>query len=121
LYRGARIHWRRLFAHRSIFEKARKSDGVPSRNFALERSASYRRHSAKAKPKRSASYDASLYKKHNIIERFFSKLKQFRRVATRYELFAIRRLNNQSARALASITSPPSSTDNGVAPSRSNH
>ena len=51
----------------------------------LGRSASYRRHSAKAKPKRSASYDASLYKKHNIIERFLSKLKQFRRVATRYD------------------------------------
>jgi putative transposase len=31
--------------------------------------------SAKAKPKRSASYDASLYKKHNIVERFLSKLK----------------------------------------------
>jgi putative transposase len=30
-------------------------------------------------------YDASLYKERNIIERFFSKLKQFRRVATRYD------------------------------------
>jgi transposase len=62
-------------AHHSIFRKDRKSDGVPSRNFALGRSASYRRHSAKAKPKRSASYEAGLYKKHNIIERFFSKRK----------------------------------------------
>ena len=33
----------------------------------------------------------------------------------------IRRLNIQSPNALASITSPPSSTDNGVAPRRSNH
>ena len=30
-------------------------------------------------------YDADLYKERNIIERFFSKLKQFRRVATRYD------------------------------------
>ena len=31
------------------------------------------------------SYDAELYKERNRIERFFSKLKQFRRVATRYD------------------------------------
>jgi putative transposase len=31
------------------------------------------------------SYDADLYKERNNIERFFSKLKQFRRVATRYD------------------------------------
>ena len=30
-------------------------------------------------------YDTDLYKERNIIERFFSKLKQFRRVATRYD------------------------------------
>ncbi|RWI87882.1 MAG: hypothetical protein EOR22_27665 [Mesorhizobium sp.] len=30
-------------------------------------------------------YDAHLYKKRSIIERFFCKLKQFRRVATRYD------------------------------------
>jgi putative transposase len=30
-------------------------------------------------------YDAQLYKERNLIERFFNKLKQFRRVATRYE------------------------------------
>lgn len=29
-------------------------------------------------------YDAHLYKERNLIERFFNKLKQFRRVATRY-------------------------------------
>lgn len=29
--------------------------------------------------------DADLYKERNKIERFFSKLKQFRRVATRYD------------------------------------
>lgn len=31
------------------------------------------------------TYDTDLYKERNIIERFFSKLKQFRRVATRYD------------------------------------
>jgi putative transposase len=30
-------------------------------------------------------YDVDLYKERNIIERFFNKLKQFRRVATRYD------------------------------------
>lgn len=30
-------------------------------------------------------YDVELYKERNIIERFFNKLKQFRRVATRYD------------------------------------
>jgi putative transposase len=31
------------------------------------------------------AYDVDLYKERNIIERFFNKLKQFRRVATRYD------------------------------------
>lgn len=30
-------------------------------------------------------YDTDLYKERNVIERFFSKLKQFHRVATRYD------------------------------------
>jgi putative transposase len=30
-------------------------------------------------------YDSELYKERNRIERFFNKLKQFRRVATRYD------------------------------------
>jgi putative transposase len=30
-------------------------------------------------------YDAELYKERNIIERFFNKLKQFRRLAARYD------------------------------------
>jgi len=33
-------------------------------------------------------YDADLYKERNTIERFFNKLKQFRRVATRYDKLA---------------------------------
>lgn len=40
-------------------------------------------------PKRDRSrqrwYDKDLYRQRNRIERFFSKLKQFRRVATRYD------------------------------------
>ena len=35
--------------------------------------------------KNQRSYDTHLYKERNLIERFFSKLKQFRRVATRYD------------------------------------
>ncbi len=31
------------------------------------------------------AYDKDLYKERNLIERFFAKLKQFRRVATRYD------------------------------------
>jgi putative transposase len=30
-------------------------------------------------------YDAELYEEPNVMERFFNKLKQFRRVATRYD------------------------------------
>jgi putative transposase len=30
-------------------------------------------------------YDAELYKERNVIERFFNRLKHFRRVATRYD------------------------------------
>jgi transposase len=30
-------------------------------------------------------YDTELYKERNLIERFFNKLKQFRRIATRYD------------------------------------
>ena len=30
-------------------------------------------------------YDVELYKQRNLIERFFSKLKHFRRIATRYD------------------------------------
>lgn len=31
------------------------------------------------------SYDRDVYKERNRVERFFNKLKQFRRIATRYE------------------------------------
>jgi putative transposase len=32
-----------------------------------------------------SDYDKVLYKERNLVERFFNKLKQFRRVATRYD------------------------------------
>ncbi len=35
--------------------------------------------------KNSASFDRVLYKERNIIERLFNKLKQFRKIATRFE------------------------------------
>jgi len=34
------------------------------------------------------SFDAALYKDRNLIERFFSKIKHFRRIATRYDKLA---------------------------------
>ena len=37
-------------------------------------------------------YDKEVYKRRNIIERFFHRLKQFRRVATRYDKYADRYL-----------------------------
>ena len=40
---------------------------------------------AKQNRKIQRAYDADLYKERNRIERFFNKLKQFRRVATRYD------------------------------------
>lgn len=33
-------------------------------------------------------FDAALYKDRNLIERFFSKIKHFRRIATRYDKLA---------------------------------
>ena len=35
--------------------------------------------------KRFPAFDRELYRKRNVVERFFSKLKQFRAVATRYD------------------------------------
>lgn len=35
-------------------------------------------------------YDAHQYKSRNLIERFFARIKQFRRIATRYDKLAVR-------------------------------
>lgn len=44
----------------------------------------------KANRKVSRSYDKHVYKNGNLIERFFARLKQFRRIATRYDKLDIR-------------------------------
>ena len=36
------------------------------------------------------SYDKHLYKNRNLVERFFCRIKQFRRIATRYDKLAER-------------------------------
>lgn len=38
------------------------------------------------------AYDKDVYKLRNVIERFFHRLKQYRRVATRYDKYAVRYL-----------------------------
>jgi transposase len=42
----------------------------------------------KSNRKHAREYDADLYKERNLIERMYGKLKQFRRVATRYDKLA---------------------------------
>jgi transposase len=37
----------------------------------------------------SVDYDRVIYKERNVIERFFAKIKQFRRIATRYDKTAV--------------------------------
>ena len=38
---------------------------------------------------RAIPYDKHIYKERNLVERFFNKIKHFRRIATRYEKTAI--------------------------------
>lgn len=38
--------------------------------------------------KRQHAYDKTLYKERNRVERFFSRIKQYRRIATRYDKLA---------------------------------
>lgn len=40
---------------------------------------------SKSNRKEQLEHDKHLYKERNLVERFFNKLKQYRRVATRYE------------------------------------
>ena len=51
------------------------------------------------------SVDAELYRQRNLIERFFNKLKHFRRIATRYD-----KLARKSPAPAVEPTSPPSVT-----------
>lgn len=47
------------------------------------------------------SYDKALYQERNLIERFFNKLKQFRRVATRYDKLLVKFIGFVKLAALA--------------------
>lgn len=44
----------------------------------------------KCNRKQQREFDAEQYKNRNLIERFFCRIKQFRRIATRYEKLASR-------------------------------
>ena len=44
----------------------------------------------RANRKEVREYDAHQYKSRNLIERFFARIKQFRRIATRYDKLAVR-------------------------------
>ncbi len=44
----------------------------------------------RANRKEVKSYDTHVYKSRNLIERFFARIKQFRRIATRYDKLAVR-------------------------------
>lgn len=50
--------------------------------------------------KRQRNIDPSIYRKRNLVERFFNKLKHFRRIATRFDKLA---RNFLAAVALASV------------------
>jgi transposase len=50
--------------------------------------------------KRQRTVDPGLYRKRNLVERFFCKLKHFRRIATRYDKLA---RNFLAAVALAAV------------------
>lgn len=55
---------------------------------------------SKKNRKISREYDKELYKERNLVERFFQKVKHFRRIATRYERLA---RNYQAMLSLVSI------------------
>ncbi len=58
--------------HRRCIDKLRRQPVIPPRSNRLN-------------PR---SFDRHLYKSRNLIERFFSRIKQFRRIATRYDKLA---------------------------------
>ena len=58
---------------------------------------------AKSNRKWKPCFSKRLYREHNLIERFFSKLKHFRRVATRYEKIVANFLNFLAMVQLASM------------------
>jgi putative transposase len=46
-------------------------------------------------------YDRTLYKERNVVERFFNKLKHFRRVATRYDKLLVNYIGFVTIAAIA--------------------
>jgi transposase len=54
----------------------------------------------KSNEKHIGKFDKEMYKQRNLVERLFNRLKQFRRIATRYEK---RALNYKAMLTLASI------------------
>jgi len=63
-------------------DKAYDTDNII--NYIIERAASAVIPSRKNR-KIQREYNKEIYKDHNIIERFFNRLKNFRRIATRYD------------------------------------
>ena len=66
----------------------------PSPNFgpAFMRTAGWANIPPKTNRKATICFSPGLYKKRNLVERFFNKLKYYRRIATRYDKLACIRL-----------------------------
>lgn len=63
-------------------DKGFDSDALVEHIVALEAEAVIPSRKGRKKPR---SYDTELYKERNKVERFFNRIKHYRRVATRYE------------------------------------
>lgn len=66
-------------------DKAYDTDGIRD---LIERQGAVPNIPAKANRKWKPCFSRALYKQRNLVERFFSKLKHFRRIATRYDKLA---------------------------------
>ena len=74
-----------LSADAVIGDKGYDADALVARIHAMGAQAVIPPRSNRTEPR---AYDRHLYKDRNLVERFFSRLKQFRRIATRYEKLA---------------------------------
>lgn len=68
-----------------IGDKGYDADALVARIQAMGAQAVIPPRSNRTEPR---AYDRHLYKDRNLVERFFNRLKQFRRIATRYEKLA---------------------------------
>ena len=66
-------------------DKAYDTDGIRD---LIERQGAVPNIPAKANRKWKPCFSRALYKQRNLVEHFFSKLKHFRRIATRYDKLA---------------------------------